>query len=301
MESTPFLLSASLDLSITLTKIFEWEQPPRNQTYTILNSQVNRIVVNDDKKFAAATNPYVNIYNPTVREKLNQFTGHTGNVNDVVFSGSNFYTCSEDRTWKFWNPSQGTRPQHSVCTDSPLSSMSLDPTGQYLFTSNEKGYVEVSDVRSYSAVASHRVSTCPVRTIALSHRGDRLIAGCQDGSTHVLDFDGTCLHELHSFRAHDDVQLRCVISPDDSFFVTTSADSTAKIWNFKDFSHQHTLTDATQKKWIWDAAITKDSKYVVTGGTDRTYRTWNAETGEKVFSNGSSHSKGILALAIFEF
>ena len=300
---TPVLVSAGYELNIYFTPIFE-NQPdfPRFQKIPFASSQVNRIVISKDNKVALALNPYVLIYDIGKSPKALQYSGHISNVTDLVFSSDNFYTCSEDRTIQLWDLRQGsTRSQKTISTTSPLNRMCLHPSSDYLITCNEKGDLEQWDIRNLSQVHSLRLTTHPIRSIAQSCDGSTLVCAHHDGNVSIVRNDLSKFTEVHKFKAHDDVVLHCALSPDEKVFVTTSADSTAKLWNFSDFTHRTTLTEETQKKWIWDAAFTSDSQYVVTGGTDKTYRTWDVENGAKVYSNDSTHKKGITALAILNF
>ena len=302
-STTPVLVSAGYDLIVSFTPIFENQSDfPRIQKIPTANSQVNRIVISDDNKIALALNPYIFIYDIGKSTKASQYSGHISNVTDLVFSTDTFYTSSEDRTIQFWDRRQGSiRSQKTISTTSPLNGICLHPSNNCLITCNEKGSLEQWDVRTQSLTHSLRISSLPIRSISQSRDGLKIVCGCQDGNVVIVSNDGTKFTEVHKFKAHDDVILRCALSPNEQTFVTTSADSTAKLWNFSDYSHKFTLTDATQKKWVWDAAFTSDSRHVVTGGTDKTYRTWDVESGAKVYSNESAHTKGITAVAILDF
>ena len=164
---------------------------------------------------------------------------------------------------------------------------------------NEKGQVEMWDIGSTKQVASYKVSQLPVRSIAISKDGKKIVAGCHDGNVAVLGVEDNGFTEIQKFQAHDDALLRVEISPDNSCFATTSADSTAKLWDFESCALKHKLADPEQKKWVWDAAFTPDSKFVCTGGTDKFYRTWSCESGEMLNSSNGGHTKGITALAIY--
>ncbi|OHT01341.1 WD repeat-containing protein wat1 [Tritrichomonas foetus] len=297
----PFVLTAGYDLIVTMTPIWKDQVTPHLRNITVANSQVNRIVVTHDNKVALASNPYVLIYDIfSSSGKATQYTGHITNVTDMCFYQNIFYSCSEDRSWQFWDRTQSlTRAVKKIPTTSALNSMALSPNGNYLFTANEKGQVEMWDTSTFKSITSIKLSQLPVRSISLSSDGTKLVAACQDGNAFVLNVTSEGLTELNKFKAHTDVIIQCAISPDQQTFVTTSADSTAKLWDLNSCELKYTLAEQNQKKWVWDAAYTNDSKFVVTGGTDKAYRTWDVQTGSMVFKNDSSHSKGITALAIF--
>ncbi|KAK8886933.1 hypothetical protein M9Y10_037967 [Tritrichomonas musculus] len=331
-QSQPVVLTAGYDAVVVASPIFSNQNSPNIKNISTSVSQVNRIVVAPDNRVALATNPYVLIYDIFKQTRF-QYNGHSTNVTDIIFAKDYIYTCSEDRTWRIWGGQQQCLKK--VQTGSALNAIALTQDSRYIFTANEKGQVEMYDTKSTmnKAIATIKLAQPPIRSIALSQDNKRLIAACHDGTLFVLGINlsassgstssnsspspaspalsttnissssssslsNSIFTEICRFEAHNDVILRCAISPDQKTFITTSADSTAKIWDFENYQLKFTLTDPTQEKWIWDAAYTRDSQYVVTAGTDKTCRTWSLKDGTKVASS-NSHSKGITALALF--
>lgn len=58
--------------------------------------------------------------------------------------------------------------------------------------------------------------------------------------------------------------------------LVTTSDQNAKVWRMPDISLQNELHCAGQR-WVWDAAFTGDSQYVLTGKLNFVYllRIWN--------------------------
>lgn len=111
----------------------------------------------------------------------------------------------------------------------------------------------------------------------------------------------TKLNPCHKIEAHSKFALKCAFSPDSryvlqciafirlllmllnytafinqschsfspflSLLVTTSADQSARVWRTTDFT---LLTELKQEgqRWVWDAAFSADSQYIVTGMID---------------------------------
>jgi G protein beta subunit-like protein len=301
--SRPSIVTAGYDLSIQLSPIFK-DQPPaiKFQKITFQNSQVNRIVVPSENRIAIATNPWVVVYDiqSNGANKPTLCQGHQANVTDLIFLESLFFSCSEDRSWQIWDRGQ-PRAATKVTTSSALNSMALHHP--FLITANEKGHVELWDVRATDhPVASRRVCPLPVRSIAWPRSGPGLIAGCHDGTVCIIDVRDDGFGESKQFRAHDQTLLRVALAPDESAFVTTSADSSAKLWSIANFAQNiFVLKEPEQAKWVWDAAFTADSRFVCTAGTDKSFRTWDCRNGELLWKNGEAHSKGITAIAIYQW
>lgn len=297
----PYAVTAGYDLTVTITPAFKGQAPIKCNRITVTNSQINRICVTTDRKIVLATNPFVlihDVFSSSVSRPA-QYQGHQTNVTDIVCTDSALFSCSEDRTWCMWDRrQQQARPQKKISSSSALNSMALHPSQNVIFTANERGQVEMWDVAQGKTIAVKKICQLPVRSIALSKDGNKLVAGCHDGHVAILSVEESGLTEVHRFSAHDAELLKVELSPDNSCFVTTSADSTAKLWDFGNYNLRHVLSSPDQKKWIWDAAFTPDSQFVLTGGTDKSYRTWNCQSGQMVFSHDQSHQKGITAVAI---
>jgi G protein beta subunit-like protein len=300
--SVPSIVTAGCGLSIQLSPIFKGQPTAiKFQKITFQNSQVNRIVVPSENRVAIAANPWIVLYDiqPNGTNKPTLCQGHQANVTDLIFLDSHFFSCSEDRSWQIWDRGQ-PRAAAKVATSSALNSMALhDPL---LITANERGQVDLWDVRATDhPVASRRVGQLPVRSIAWPRSGAGLIAGCHDGTVCIIDVRDDGFGDSRQFRAHDQTLLRIALAPDESAFVTTSADSSAKLWSLATFGQNlFVLQDADQVKWVWDAAFTNDSRFVCTAGTDKFFRTWDCQTGKLLWKNGEAHSKGITAIAIYQ-
>jgi G protein beta subunit-like protein len=68
---------------------------------------------------------------------------------------------------------------------------------------------------------------------------------------------------LRRVNAHRAYILHCAISPDVRWLVTCSADKTSRLWDVKELNLMATLTG--HKTWVWDAAFSADSAYLLTG------------------------------------
>ena len=78
---------------------------------------------------------------------------------------------------------------------------------------------------------------------------------------------------------------------------TTSADSTVKIWSTSRYSFSLSKTLLGHQRWVWDAAFSADSAYLVTASSDHVARLWELSSGETVRSyNG--HNKAVVCCAL---
>lgn len=78
-------------------------------------------------------------------------------------------------------------------------------------------------------------------------------------------WDMTLGKEIASFTAHEDEINSLHYSPDGRYLISSSDDSTVRIWNAYDYSLLKTIRS---KKPEWDAIFTPDTKQIVAGGKD---------------------------------
>ena len=79
------------------------------------------------------------------------------------------------------------------------------------------------------------------------------------------------------------------------------SDGLVKNWSIdssqstKSFSQSSTLIG--HANWVWDAAFSADSSFILTGASDNTARLWDVLAGEMICIY-SGHSKAITAVAM---
>lgn len=94
--------------------------------------------------------------------------------------------------------------------------------------------------------------------------------------------EATTLQPVTSFNAHPGKYVtRCVLSPDTKYvttpcllepqtdsirhLATCSADSTVRLWSTLNYDYVPEKTLKGHQRWVWDAAFSADSAYLVTG------------------------------------
>lgn len=77
------------------------------------------------------------------------------------------------------------------------------------------------------------------------------------------------------------------------------ADGLIKTWSIDSESKAVNLisTLSGHNNWLWDAAFSADSSFILTGSSDNTARLWDMTAGE-VICIYSGHSKAITAVAM---
>lgn len=91
----------------------------------------------------------------------------------------------------------------------------------------------------------------------------------------------------------------------DRHLATCSADHTVKIWSTANYEYNLERTLTGHQRWVWDAAFSADSAYLVTGefplpdivvaglmspaSSDHTARLWDLSSGETVRQYDGHH------------
>ncbi|KAJ2825686.1 TOR complex subunit lst8, partial [Coemansia sp. 'formosensis'] len=164
-------------------------------------------------------------------------------------------------------------------------------------------------------------SDVPVRSVAVSPNGQLVVAGNNLGQVFVyrLTIDSSPqtgriveLEPYINFDAHDGRITRVVFSFNGLYLATCSSDRTAKIWQLSERvipapngSREevvqagavllHALT--YHSRWVWDAAFSSDSGYLVTVSSDMRAVLWDVSSGE-IIREFKGHGKALVCVAL---
>lgn len=291
------LLAASYDLKI---HAYNLQDCSIVAEYDIGNSQGNRIVVVGNRFYVAAYN-YIYAYDATGQNYriLSSINAHDTNVADIYVTQSTIFSCGEDRAIKTWDK-RTSQQQQIITTTESLNSIVVLPNGYSAIVGNEIGEISVWDIRNLASPFKVLNNKTPVRCLSLSPDGATFVASHMDGESFVYKVDpanSPNFDVVYKLRAHEDVQTRCVHSPDNLMFVTTSGDNSTKVWMKEDGKLKRTLKANDNFEWVWDAAFTSDSKRICTGSSDGICRVWDVESG-KILMQTEQLEKCVTAIAI---
>jgi WD40 repeat protein len=149
----------------------------------------------------------------------------------------------------------------------------ISPEGSLLATATG------SDIRLWGTEGDRPLRSLttesPVRTIAFSHDGQRLLAVGEDGIVRVLGTaDGKTLLRI---RGRDATLTDATFSPDGSLIATGAAGGKAAIWDAASGELQRELKGHTDD--VTAVAFSSDGSRLVTVSGDGDGRVWDAESG----------------------
>lgn len=213
-------------------------------------------------------------------ERLGTLEGHTGTIwsIDVDRYTQCCVTGSADYSIKVWNVCNGQNV-HTWSSPVPVKRVEFSPCGNYILAvlDDVMKYVgsinvyqvkrdpQTNEIREFVEDPVHCITTrdglAAVSVAGWSAEGRYIIAGHKDGkvskyNTHTYEFEDAI--ELHSSNVSD-----LQFSPDRSYFITSSRDSTAYI---VDVATLHVLKRYEADCPLNSACVTPLKEFVILGG-----------------------------------
>jgi len=315
-EASVLLCTAGYDHTVRF-----WEAstatPARHVSFN--NSQVNCLVISNDKRFiAVAGHQIVKVFEVASDDQVSlhlTLSEHTSNVTAVGFQKDNkwMFTASEDGTARIWDishrKSQAGKCQriHKVTKDGvAINSAVLHPNQGEIFLGDQHGYIRVWDLTANKCSVWHQPEgTCPMRSLTIASDATYLCAANDHGTVYVYsreDDDSVGIgpnkkwQACKKIHAHNTYILKVLLSPDCNYLATASADMTIKLFDVEDdFKHYKTLSG--HQRWVWDIAFSADSAYLVSASSDRTAKLWDIAKGKDIL-NYKRHTKALTSVAL---
>ncbi|KAI0687132.1 WD40 repeat-like protein [Cytidiella melzeri] len=281
-----------------------------SRTNETSQQQINRLAISPDKRLlAAAIYKKVHIYEIANASStpLITFEGHNSNITAVCFhsEGKWLVTGSEDCTIKIWDL-RSTHLHRNYDNEAPVNDVVVHPNQGELISCDQAGRIKQWDLSEN--ICTHELTPAgdiPMRSITLASDGSCLVAGNNKGKCYVwrINEERSGLPRFQAvkkFQAHNKYITRCLLSPDDKYLATCSADTTVKIWSIShnyDFNPEKILQG--HQRWVWDCAFSADSAYLLTASSDHTARLWKMSTGEEE-RQYKGHSKAVVCCALHD-
>jgi WD40 repeat protein/serine/threonine protein kinase len=250
------------------------------------------------------------LWNVATGKQNRRFLGHFGWVWDAQFSPDQkqIVTASQDGSAIVWDTKTGEPGAPFKGHSGPVYSAAFSSTGDAVVTGGYDKRVLVwrpRDVRPYDYTRLSSKGNVipppkfrsldghqgPVRTVAFSQDGLRIISGSQDNTIRLWDAEGGQL--LKSFRGHDGAVRTVAFAQSDQVILSGSHDNSIRKWNISEYEEIRVLQGQVLEGHvdaILSAGFSPDGERIVTASRDRTARTWEAVTGQplQVFAEGHS-------------
>ncbi|KAJ1663577.1 TOR complex subunit lst8 [Coemansia sp. RSA 2681] len=325
-ESPVILVTAGYDNTIRM-----WDALKSTCTRTIMytDSQINRMALSSDKHYlAVAGNPRISLYDVfgTSEQPVLNLDGHKGNVTAVEFTQDYKFlaTSSEDKTIRWWDIYAGSC-KRVMENGSIVNDLAIHPDSRQdlIISCDQKGRVRVWGItRKEILCQAVPQPDVAVRSVAVSPNGQLVVAGNNLGQVFVyrLTIDSSPqtgriveLVPYTNFDAHGGDRItRVLFSSNGLYLATCSTDHTAKLWQLServipapDGSKEEIVQAGADlvhclnyhHRWVWDAAFSSDSGYLVTVSSDTYAALWDVSSGS-VIREFKGHGKAVVCVAL---
>ena len=135
-----------------------------------------------------------------------------------------------------------------------------------------------------------------VYDVAVSLRGDRVVAGSHQGNVRVYDVRNG-IEERLSIPAHHEPVIAVGVSGDGRSFVSAGHDGIVRIWDARTGVRRGADFERHQG-WVFDVEFTPEDDRVLSAGADGVIQLWDAGTGRRIGSPWKGHIGKVRSVAV---
>jgi cytochrome c len=266
-------LSGSFD-----TSAIRWslERNVAEQVMRFHDSAVNAVAFLPDGRIATAgADTHIAIWTQSQPEPDRMLDGHTGPIVALALSpdGTMLASASWDHTVRLW-PLDGGAPRVLEGHAQAVNGVAFSPDGRELVSAGYDATLRIWRLID-GGVSVHTLPT-PLNTVAVAPDGEIVAAGA-DGKVYFLSSQGDMRGEL---QASPTPIIAVAISRDGKLVAAAGVRGSVAVIDRKTRKIEHTLVGPGLP--VWSVAFFPDSRTLLTGGTDRTIRRWDAVSGEPI-------------------
>jgi cytochrome c len=202
--------------------------------------------------------------------------GHTGPIVALAVSpdGKQLASASWDRTVRLW-PLDGGEPTVFKGHQDNANGVAFAPDGRTLVSVGYDAAVRLWSLARNGGEVVRTLPT-PLNTVAVAPDGEIIAAG-SDGKVYFLSATGQRRGEV---TAQETPVIAVAVSPDGRLVAAAGIRGSVAIIDRAKRTIERTLIGPGLP--VWSVAFFPDSRMLLTGGTDRMVRRWDAVTGEPI-------------------
>ena len=216
------------------------------------------------------------IWTPGEPQPAKVLEGHSAPVVALAISpdGTTLASASWDHTARLW-PLAGGMPRVIEGHAQNVNGVAFAPDGRALITAGYDATLRISPLAGGAAPTVTTLPT-PLNTVAVAPDGEIVTAGA-DGKVYVLSPTGELLGAIEAAQAPI---ISVALSRDGSLIAAAGVRGSVAIIDKAARKMERTLVGPGLP--VWAAAFFPDGRTLLTGGSDRMIRRWDAVTGEPI-------------------
>lgn len=259
----------------------------RNSAEQVLrfhDGAVNAVAyLKDGRAVTAGEDSHIAVWMPGETKPSHVFDGHKGPIAGLAVSpdGGMLASASWDHSVRLW-PLNGSAPRVLEGHGQNVNGVAFTPDGKAVVSAGYDAAVRLWPLDGGTAVV--RKIPTPLNSVAVASNGEIVTAGA-DGKVYFLSPQGEMLANVQALPVP---VIAVAVSPDGALVGAAGIRGSVAVIDRAARTLKHTLVGPGLP--VWSAAFFPDSRTLLTGGTDRMIRRWNAATGEPIDSvvNGAA-------------
>ena len=264
-------LSGSFD-----TSAIRWSlsQNTAEQVLRLHDGAVNAIAyLRDGRIVTAGADARIGIWTPGQQQPDKILKGHSAPIAGVAVSPDNtvLASASWDRTIRLW-PLNGEEPRVLEGNAQNANGVAFSPDGKNVVSAGYDATIRIWKLTGGGEIV--RNLPTPLNDVTVAPDGEIVAAGA-NGKVYFLSPSGEVLAEL---EASSTPVISVAVSSDGSLVAAASIRGSVAVIERKNRRLAHTLVGPGLP--VWSVAFLPDNRTLLTGGTDRMIRRWDASSGE---------------------
>ncbi|HUL90407.1 MAG TPA: c-type cytochrome, partial [Pseudolabrys sp.] len=229
----------------------------------------------DGRVVTAGADAHIAIWTLGKQQPDKILDGHTGPIVGLAVSPDStmLASASWDHTVRLW-PLTGGEPRVLEGNTQNVNGVAFSPDGKSIVSAGYDATVRIWSLKGDSAIV--RNLPTPLNAVAVAPDGEILVSGA-NGKVYFLSPTGDIAGEI---EASSTPIIAIAISPDGHFAAAAGIRGSVALIERKTRTLAHTLVGPGLP--VWSVAFLPDSRTLLTGGTDRMIRRWDASSGEPV-------------------
>jgi cytochrome c len=261
------------------TSAIRWSLPrsAAEQVLRFHESAVNAVTfLKDGRAVTGGEDGRIAIWKPGVPLPERTFESHTAPIVALAVSpdGNTLASASWDRTIRLW-PVAGGAPRVLEGHSQNVNGVAFTADGQSLVSAGYDATVRIWPLTGTAAPVIATLPT-PLNAVAVAPDGE-IVASGADGHLYFVSMRGETTGEL---KVTETPVISLALSSDGARVAAAGIRGSVSIIDRKTRTIERTLVGPGLP--VWSVAFFPDNKTLLTGGTDRMVRRWDASTGEHI-------------------